>query len=407
MPGVQNQALTDLIAQAMPSLIELRHDLHVHPQVAYEETYAAGQVSERLKSLGIEHVTGVGETGVVGWIMPTDEAAKHRPAVALRADMDALPIHEETGLPYASQTPGKMHACGHDGHTTILIGAATVLSKLRDQLPCPVKLLFQPAEEGGAGAAKLIDAGALDQRIGGVAVASAFGLHGWPAMKLGTVASKPNAIMASTDLFHITIQGQGSHGAAPHLSADPILAAGQIVTALQSIVSRNIDPTEPAVVSVCKLRAGDALNVIPMTSYLGGTVRVFSETTATQIHERIQQIAQQVASALGCEAEVTIERGYPPTINDPAATAYVLKIARSALGDAQVIEWDRPSMVAEDFAFYGQNVQAAFYYLGLCPTDQQTYPGLHTPTFDFNDDALPVGIRMMCELALHADDLNP
>ncbi len=328
------------------------------------------------------------------------------------ADMDALPITEETGLPYASEHDGLMHACGHDGHTTILLGAATVLNKLRDRLPRPVKLVFQPAEEGAGGGKKLVEAGVLTEKIGGHRVARMFGLHGWPWLEEGVVGCKAGPLLASMDEFTITVRGVGGHGgAAPHRTADPVIAAAQLVTALQTIVSRNVDPLEPAVLSVCTIHGGEAHNIIPDTVTLTGTVRSFSMETTQLLHRRMRDIASQVAAGMGCSAEVQIHVGYPPTLNSADCADYVLDTARQVAGDAHATIIERPSTAAEDFAFYGPaneahgGVPSAFYFLGLRPSDREEYPGVHTSHFDFNDAVIPVGVRMMCELALRSEQL--
>lgn len=408
MSLANEQTLAAMIERLLPTLVELRHDLHRHPQIAYHETYASERVEQWLGSLNIAFESGLAETGVVAWIEPTDDAARQRPAVGLRADMDALPITEQTGLAYASQNDGLMHACGHDGHTTILLGVASVLQAWRDHLPQPVKLLFQPAEEGEAGGRRLLEAGALEAAVGGYAIERIFGLHGWPQLPLGVIATRSGPLMASMDGFSVTIHGRGTHGAVPHLGADPIVAAAHIVTALQTIVSRNIDPTQPAVVSVGLVHAGQADNIIPDLARLAGTIRAVDAATAERLHQRIQQIAESTAAALGCEAKVEIRRGYPPLINDAHCAATVLQTARRIAGAKGVAALDVPCMTAEDFAFYAQQRPAAFFLLGLCPSQGGSWPGLHTPRFDFNDGAIAPGVRIMCELALQAglaDDL--
>jgi amidohydrolase len=397
-----DRLLSEPAPDGAPELTELRHDLHAHPQLGYEETHAGDLVQRELARLGIPFKAGVAETGVVSWITPTGDAAAEREAVALRADMDALPIEEQTGLPYASQHAGRMHACGHDGHTTILLGAARALVRMRDRLPRPVKLLFQPAEETGAGAARLADAGALDESVGGLAVGRVFGLHGWPELPLGTIATKPGAFFASNDLFRITVTGRGGHAAGPHLGADPIVAAAHLVTAVQSIVSRNVPPTAPAVLTVAKLQAGTAENIIPDRTHLAGTIRAMDEDTRDLLHRRLRESAERSAAGLGCEAAVEIETAYPVTRNAPRATEEALAAARGAAGEANVRVFEHPVMAAEDFAFYGRHVPACFLLLGLRPAEREDYPGLHTSRYDFNDEAIPLGIRLMCRLALGA-----
>lgn len=396
-------ALGKMIEGELSSLIELRRDLHAHPQVAFEETYASKVIQDELTRLKIPFEAGLGKTGVVAWIMPADSQAAGNDAVALRADMDALAITEENDLPYKSTYDGFMHACGHDGHVAMLLGAARILVSLRDSLPQPVKLFFQPAEETVPdvtvrGAEKLVESGALDERTGGIRVARVFALHGWPQRKLGHVTTRPGAFFASSDMFRITITGRGGHGAAPHLTTDPIPAAVQTVTALQTIVSRNVSPTTPAVLTVATLHAGTAPNIIPHKAVISGTLRALDESVRTSIHQRLKEIATQTAAAMGCSAEIDIISGCPVTINDPQATAGALDIARRTLGEECVSLLDNPIMVAEDFAIYCQNVPGCLILLGTCPPQCDDYPMLHTPQYNFNDDAIPYGVALFCRL---------
>lgn len=390
----------DFIDSQLPALIELRHDLHRHPQLAYRETYAGERVQQWLAERDIAFEAGLATTGVVAWIEPTDASARAKPAVGLRADMDALPIQEQTALPYASESDGLMHACGHDGHTTILLGAAAALAEQRERLPRPIKLFFQPAEEGQAGAKKLIEAGAMGETVGGHAVDRMYGLHGWPRLALGCVGTRVGPLMSSMDDFAITVRGRGGHGAQPHLAADPITAAASIITALQTIVSRNVDPTDAAVVSIGRIHGGAADNVIPETVELGGTLRTLRDEVATRVSERIGAVAEQVAAGLGCRAEVTIRKGYPALLNEGACVEAVLGAAKAMGGADAAVALDQPSMTSEDFAFYAQQVPAAFFFLGLRPPGAKDAPDLHTPTFDFNDEAIAMGVRMLCALAV-------
>ncbi|MEX0885029.1 MAG: amidohydrolase [Phycisphaeraceae bacterium] len=389
-----------LIDAVIPDITAIRRDLHAHPQLGFEEVYASETVQRELTRAGVEFQGGLAETGVVGWLLPEDAAAARRPAVALRADMDALPITEQTGLPYASRHDGLMHACGHDGHTSILIGTARVLAQMRGALTRPVKLIFQPAEEGRAGARRMVEDGALEARVGGVEVAQIFGLHGWPRVKLGDVCTRPGPMMAGSTAFEIDITGPGGHGASPQETSDTIVAASHVVAALQTIVSRNVRATAPAVVTVGTFHAGQAVNIIPEIARLTGTIRTLDGKIDALIRHRVQQVAEHAAGAIGCHAAVRFRDGYPVVVNDERAVAHVLAIAREQAGEAQVHIMDNPVMGAEDFAFYGQRVMSAFYYIGVCPPDRDSYPGLHTPMYDFNDDALPLGMAMMCQLAL-------
>jgi len=396
----EDALLDSLIAAELAALVALRHDLHAHPQVAFRETYAAELIQSELRQLGIPLVAGIAQTGVVAWITPEQPQAATRDAVALRCDMDALAIREETGLPHASANEGVMHACGHDGHMAILLGAARVLAKMRSQLPCPVKLIFQPAEELLGGGREMVEAGVLEARVGEHRVGRIFGLHGWPSLELGQMATRSGPLFGSMDVFRMKIVGAGGHGAAPHRCVDPIVAAATIVTALQTIVARNTDPTSSAVVSVSQMHAGSADNVIPRSATLSGTIRAIDESTRLKIHRRIDELAVLVAQGLQCRADVEIEIGYPVTVNNADATRRVVEIGRSVLGQQSVTLLEDPALVSEDFAFYGQRVPACFFLLGVRPPDAADYPALHTRRFDFNDDAIAIGVRLMCRLAM-------
>lgn len=390
--------LTQMIKAELDEVIEIRHDLHAHPQIGYEETYASGRVQHHLKRLDVPHQAGLAKTGVVGWIIPPN-VDSHQ-AVALRADMDALPIQEETNLPWSSKHDGYMHACGHDGHTAILLGAASILWKLKDQLSRPVKLVFQPAEEGYAGGQKMVETGVLQKRVGGLEVASIFGLHGFPLIEIGQMTSRPQALMAAADKLEISVVGKGGHAAAPHLCVDPIVAAAAIISALQTLASRNVEPTDATVVTISSIHAGDTYNVLPDVVHMLGTIRSLSDATAKLVHRRIQEIAERTAAAHGCKADVDIAIGYPVTYNDPAATDYAMEVGRSVLGEDKVYELAAPVMGGEDFSFYGKHVPASFSFIGLRPKGWASYPGLHTSMFDFPDDALAIGIHLMCSWAL-------
>lgn len=385
--------LARAIDAVLPRIRELRRDLHQYPELGYEETRTAARVARELADLpGVTLRTGVAGTGIVATLV-----AGTGPAVALRADMDALPITEESGVPHSSKVPGKSHACGHDGHTASLVGAAVVLSRLRDSLPCPVKFLFQPAEEGGAGAKRMVDEGALDNPP----VAAVFGYHNWPsdALPFGTIATRPGAFMAATGLFTITVHGRGGHAAAPHQTVDPIIAAAQIVTALQTVVSRNHDPVNSGVVSVTQFHAGTAFNVIPPAAELRGTIRALDDAVLALAARRVTEIAEGVAAALGARAEVALKLNYPVLRNDSRAVGHIAAVAR-ALGRGGRLELAHPPIMGgEDFAFYGAKVPACFWFLASKPDDVASVPGCHHPAFDFNDDILPLAIAMHVETA--------
>jgi len=381
------------IDSILPELVALRRDLHSHPELGFEETRTATRVVEVLRETGRLSIrTGVAKTGVVA-VLNGDKSA---PCLALRADMDALPIVEQTGLGYASRSPGRMHACGHDGHTTCLLGAARVLARMADELPGPVKFIFQPAEENGGGGRQMVEAGVLEDPP----VEAAIALHAWPTQPVGTIAVRSGPAMASTDTCRIRVEGRGAHGAYPHRGIDPILAASHIVVALQSIVARNVDPIDHAVVTVGSIHGGTVCNIIPTECTLEATLRAHNARTREGLRESVRRIAENTARALGATAHVEMEEGYPVTVNDPALSRWVVDVGREVLGPDRVVTDEPPSMGGEDFAYYGQKVPAVMFRLGVRPPGADSYPGLHNPMFDFNDDALAVGVRMFCELAV-------
>ena len=392
-------SLKDSVVGALPQAVETRHDLHTHPELGYKETRTSGVVKARLAELGVEFKGGLaGGTGVLGWIPATTNPESAR-TVALRADMDALPILENTGLPYKSVTDGVMHACGHDGHTTILMTTAGVLQRLPER-PNNVLLVFQPAEEGGAGGQKLCQEGALKGSIIGKPADIIFGLHGFPGAEVGHVTTRNGPLLAAASQFNIHIRGKGSHAAYPHRGIDPIVVAAHIITALQTIASRSVNPLDSIVITIGQVIAGVAHNVIPDTAMLRGTLRTLVNETNDLGIQRIGEVAQNVATALGATAEVEWTGAYPVTFNNPEATDEFRAVARRVIGEPQVHEELHPSMGGEDFSFYGLEIPASFFFLGIRPADRDTYPNLHSPEFDFNDAAIPTGVELMCELAL-------
>jgi hippurate hydrolase len=390
-----------LIKAELPGLLELRHDLHRHPELSNQEKRTSQVVQKHLAALGVPFKAGVGgSTGIVAQI-PATNGAGNKEAIALRADMDALPIQEATGKHYASQTPGVMHACGHDGHTTMLLGAARVLLKM--DRPHPVTFIFQPAEEDGGGAEKMCAAGALKGEKGGgvgTPVARMYGLHGWPQTDLGRVATRPGPLMASTDDFDVKIHGVGGHAAYPHLCKDPIVAAAAVVTALQTIASRSVAPVESVVCTVGQFIAGTANNIIPEYARLVGTIRTIKPELRRVAKDAFFAIVEGTALAHGCRAQVNWMEGYPVTMNDAAEAERVHAIALDAFGPTRAQRIEHPTMGGEDFAYYGQHVPACFFFLGLRPVGAERYPALHQPDFDFNDEAMPAGIEMLTRLAL-------
>jgi amidohydrolase len=387
-------AVVSSIEPQVSRAIGLRHRLHQVPELCYEEFETAAMIRTALDELEIRHVDGVPDapTATVAWL---GDVAK--PCIALRADIDGLPILERTGLPYASTHAGLMHACGHDGHTATLLGVAGVLKEIASELPVCVKLIWQPAEEGGGGAERLVEAGVLDGSLG-PRVRAIFGLHGWPGLKVGVVATKPGALLAATDNFAVTFVGRGCHGAYPHLGTDPVVTACEAVTNLQQFVSRELDPTESAVITVGKIAAGTATNVIPDIATIEGTARTLTPGTRIQIREAIERRCTGIADANDCELRFDWIEGYPPTLNDPAMAEYVARVARKALGADCYFPVSKPSMGAEDFSYYLENVPGCFFFVGVEPPERETYPPLHSDRYDFTDGAIGVGMRMFLEL---------
>ena len=398
--------LTTLIHDAVDGITQIRHDLHAHPEVLFTEERTGQVVQKELTRLGITHRAEMGgrEPGTGYGVVAHIPATVDQPGdcIGLRADMDALPIDEMSDLPYKSTKPGSMHACGHDGHTAILLGVARVLSQLEHR-PNPVTLVFQPAEEGGGGGDKMCRDGALDGDPAngfGPPVTRMYGLHGWPDMPLGTVATKPGALLAATDTFDITIRGVQGHAAYPHLCVDPVVAAAQIISMAQSIVSRTTRPTDSVVVTFGSIHAGSAYNVIPEHCTLKGTVRTLDMDTRAATKARFLELVAQGAKAMGCEAHIRWNDGYPVTNNDQNEAA---RVAQTAVEAELVTDYKpvlEPGMGGEDFSYYALKVPACFFLLGLSEPGRDPYPGLHTPSFDFNDKAIGIGMEMMCRLAL-------
>lgn len=356
-----------------------RRDLHRHPELAYQEHRTGDFVAGRLAEYGFSVRRGHGRTGVVGTLSRGTSSR----AIALRADMDALPIAEESALPHASSVPGVMHACGHDGHVAMLLAAARLVSR-RDDLDGLLHVIFQPAEEVEAGARAMIEDGLFTD----IATDCVYGLHNWPALKPGVVVARDDAMMAAFATFEIDIIGRGSHGAMPHEGADPVVAAGQMIGALQSIASRNVSPLHAAVVSVTQIHGGDAFNVIPERVRLGGTTRWFTPEVGRLIESRMGILASSIAEGLGCRAELRYQHRYPATRNHPA---HALRMREAAIDADLAVADAEASMAAEDFAFMLEEKPGAYAWLGAGKEGEN--PGLHSPRFDFNDAVLGDGIR--------------
>ncbi|WP_299846536.1 M20 aminoacylase family protein [uncultured Paracoccus sp.] len=366
-------------AELLPEITAWRRDFHQHPELLYDVHRTAGRVAELLREFGVDEVVeGIGQTGVVGVIRgKTDSKGR---VIGLRADMDALPIIEQTGVEYASKTPGKMHACGHDGHTAMLLGAAKYLAETRNFDGTAV-VIFQPAEEGGAGGLAMIEDGLVD-RWG---IQEFYGMHNMPGMPVGSFSIRPGAMMAAADQFDITVTGKGGHAAKPQSTIDPVLVSAQIITALQSIVSRNVDPLKNAVVSTCVVSTDStAYNVIPQVVQLKGTARSLDPDVRTQLEEGITRIATNVAAAFGAKAEVVYHRGYPVTMNNEEATVWAADVARGIAGD---INMDmEPMMGGEDFSYMLNERPGAYIWVGNGDTAM-----VHHPAYNFNDETIPAG----------------
>ena len=379
--------IVNRVADLHDEITEWRRDLHAHPELQYDVHRTAGAVSEKLKSFGCDDVvTGLGRTGVVGVIRGSKPGGK---VIGMRADMDALPIEEATTVAYKSTVPGKMHACGHDGHTAMLLGAAKYLAETRNFAGTAV-VIFQPAEEGGAGARAMMDDGLFD-RFG---IEEVFGMHNYPGMPIGQFAIRSGPMMASTDTIGIDLEGVGGHAAWPHFGVDTVLVGAQIVNQLQSIVARNVDPLHAAVISICMFQAGHTDNVIPQQAKLRGTARALSPKVRDLLQKRVREVVEGTARAYGAKAELTYTTGYPVLVNEELKTAFAAGVAREVAGNDKVNTDCAPLMGAEDFAFMLQERPGAFIYIGNGNSAQ-----LHNPAYDFNDEAIPVGTSYWVRLA--------
>ena len=374
--------IVNRVADLQPDIQAWRRNIHENPELLYDVHRTASFVADRLREFGCDEVvTGLGKTGVVGVIKGKKGAAKGDvKVIGLRADMDALPIHEETNLPYASKTPGKMHACGHDGHTAMLLGAARYLAETRNFAGDAV-VIFQPAEEGGAGAAAMIKDGLMD-RFG---VQQVYGMHNGPGIPIGSFAIRSGPIMASTDEVNINIEGLGGHAARPHKCIDSVMVGAQLITALQSIVSRSVDPLDSAVISICEFHAGNARNVIPQTSVLRGTVRTLTPEVRQLIEKRIGEVVKGVAQLTGARIDLDYKRGYPVTVNHASQTEFATRIAKEVAGDGNVHTMP-PLMGGEDFSYMLEARPGAFIFCGNGDS-----AGLHHPAYNFNDEAIVYG----------------
>jgi amidohydrolase len=388
-------------------IIQFRRDFHANPETGFDLERTSGKVANYLRSWGIEVETGIAKSGVVGIIIGAQEGK----TVALRADMDALPITEENDIPYKSTVPGKMHACGHDGHTAMLLGAAKVLSQHKEDIHGNIKLLFQPAEEGPGvsdfsnigssptcGAKPMIEEGALKD------VGAIFGMHLTTNHPIGTVNFNDGPAMASTDVFEIRLTGKGGHAGLPHKAIDAIAMGTKVVTEIQYMVSRQMNPLEPVIVSVGVMNGGSASNVIAENCYISGTIRTYSQSVRKEIAERLKNIVKNVVAISGGDYSVNIVPGLPPLINDKKMLEFAIKSSEKVVGKEKVCMLDNPSMGGEDFAYYLQEIPGAFMLLGAGNEEKGLVNSAHHPKFNFDEDALIVGTKLFIQLAL--DYLN-
>jgi amidohydrolase len=379
--------IVNRIADLAGEIAEWRHDIHAHPELQYDVKRTAGTVADKLKAFGCDEVvTGIGRTGVVGVIR--GRKGKSDKVIGLRADMDALPIEEANDLPYKSTVPGKMHACGHDGHTAMLLGAARYLAETRNFTGTAV-VIFQPAEEGGAGGKAMVDDGMMEKfNIGEV-----YGMHNFPGLAVGQFSIRRGPIMAAADHLMIDIEGKGGHAARPHLAVDSVLVGAQIINAIQAIVSRNVDPLESGVVSICMFHAGNTDNVIPQTAQLRGTARSLTAKVRDMLEQRLQEAVENTAKAYGAKATLKYRRGYPVLVNHPAQTDFAAMVAGEIAGKDKIDADMAPVMGGEDFSFMLNARPGAFIFVGNGDS-----AGLHHPAYNFNDEAIPFGTSYWVKL---------
>jgi hippurate hydrolase len=387
---MKNDAL-EMLRLFHAELVHIRRDIHANPELGFEETRTSQLVADKLGEWGIEVHRGLAKTGVVGVIKGKKNSGGR--AIGLRADMDCLPMHETGGVPHKSKVAGRMHACGHDGHTTILLGAARYLAQTRN-FDGTVNLIFQPAEEGGGGGRVMVEEG-LFKRF---PVDAVYALHNWPGLPVGKIAVRPVAMMAATDEIKLKVRGRGGHAALPHLAADPVVATAHIITALQTIASRNANPVDALVVSICSMQTSQvgAYNVIPAHVELVGTVRTFSPEMRELAEKRIQEIATSVAQGLGASAEVEYRRGYPATVNTEKEAVFAAQVGEKVFGKGNVVTDGEPTMGGEDFSYMLQARPGAYVFLGQGGAQGGCF--LHNPGYDFNDEVIPLGAGYLAAL---------
>jgi hippurate hydrolase len=373
--------IVNRIAEYHPEITAWRRDLHSHPELLFEVHRTAATVAEKLKAFGCDEVVGgIGRTGVVGLIRGRKPSPEGK-VIGLRADMDALPIDEANDVPYKSTIPGKMHACGHDGHTAMLLGAAKYLAETRN-FAGSVAVIFQPAEEGGGGGREMVKDGLMER----FKIAEVYGMHNYPGLPVGQFALRPGPLMAAADRIRIDIEGRGGHAARPHISIDSIMVGAQMIANLHTIVSRNVDPLESAVISICLFQAGNTDNVIPQTALLRGTARSFNVEVQDTLERRVREVVEHTAKAFGAKATLSYKRDYPVTRNHERQAAFAGSVAAQIVGDERVNGNVAPVMGAEDFSFMLNERPGAFIFIGNGDS-----AGLHHPAYDFDDDVIPIG----------------
>jgi amidohydrolase len=384
----------DRIRTFHPELTGIRRDIHAHPELSFQEQRTSGVVADYLRKLGVETHTGLAKTGVVGVIHGRRNGGK---GIALRADMDCLPIHEQNGFPHKSRHEGRMHACGHDGHTTMLLGAARYLAETRN-FDGTAYVVFQPAEEGGGGGQVMVQEGLFER----FPASEVYALHNWPGLPPGQMAVRAGAVMAATDEVSITLRGRGGHGAMPHLVVDPVVAAAQVITALQTIASRNVNPVDSVVVSICSMQTSQlgAFNVVPDEVRLVGTVRTFRPETRDLAERRLKRICAKSAEAMDCTSEITYARGYPATINSTREAQFAARVGERVFGKGNVVTEHEPTMGGEDFAYMLQARPGAYVFLGQGGAAGGCF--LHNAKYDFNDEVIPLGAGYLAALVEEA-----
>ena len=371
--------------------IAMRRDIHRHPELGLEEIRTSALVAEKLEALGLNVQRGIGKTGVVGLL----HGRSNSPVLLLRFDMDALPIQEETGAPYASESPGKMHACGHDSHVAVGLSVAALLAEMRESIPGTIKFVFQPAEEGEGGAEKMVAAGVLENPKPDYSMA----MHVWNDKPVGWYGVTEGPVMAGAQIFEVKITGKGGHGASPHLSVDPIVAVAQIITALQTIVSRNVHPLESAVVSVCKVSAGSAFNIIPQEAVFSGTIRTFKPEITDLVLHKFKEIIFNLAQGMGCKAEIDTQRVTLPVVNDLGLCKQMGEVIHKIDPDA-VVDFNLQTMGSEDFSFLMDEIPGCFVMVGSANPEKGLVYGHHHPKFDIDETCLPFAVALLAQGAL-------